>query len=74
MHMRRLTAYGGILQLMEQVRVVEVEVLLFRAWKRHRAGDVVDQDIAAEQLLHDLEKQWMAVNLLVKKRAFELRG
>jgi hypothetical protein len=40
---------------MEQVRVVEVEVLLFRARKRHRAGDVVDQDIAAEQLLHDLE-------------------
>jgi len=59
---------------MEQVGVVEVEVLLFRARKRHRAGDVVDQDIAAEQLLHDLEKQWMAVNLLVKKRAFELRG
>jgi len=59
---------------MEQVRVVEVEVLLFRARKRHRAGDVVDQDIAAEQLLHDLEEQWMAVNLLVKKRAFELRG
>jgi hypothetical protein len=59
---------------MEQVRVIEVEVLLLRPRKRHCARDIVDQDVGAEQLLHDLEEQWVPVNALIHERAFQLRG